>query len=442
MSKLSEHYTAPMLLRYTLPVMAMMLVESAYSIVDGLFVSNVVGKEALASVTIVMPFVMALSAVGMMMGAGGSAVVGQLLGAGKIQEARESFSSLACFTFLAGVAASVLGFVFMDAVVRLLGASPQIAPAAALYGRVAFLSLPMFMLQYLFELFSAASGRPGLGLASSVIAGVTNIALDALFMLVFGWGIAGAAAATCVAEYVAGAFMAIMFLTGRAGALRLVRPVGDAKLLGRTAFNGLSEMVGTLALSVVAIAYNLQLMRLFGPDGVAAYAVTEFASMMAGAMLGGLTEGVAPLMSYQHGAGNREEKGSLFRKGLLLTCLMGALAFGFAQLLARPLVLVFASYDQGLMALAENALRVYSISYLLMGFTYFTSSMFTAVENGKISALVALAHTFVFEVGSVILLPMLLGPDGVWWAIVIAELAATALSGLLISRHEVQYDWR
>ena len=410
MEALAQHFTKTKLLKYTLPTMAMMFVSSAYTIVDGLFVSNLVGKTALASMSLIFPFVMILSSLGIMMGAGGSAVVGQLLGAGDRKGANHAFSLIAWATFVTGAICAVFGFIFMDNVVVLLGAS--------------------------------VAGKPGLGFLSALTAGVVNIGFDALFMAVFGMGIEGAAMATCLAEYSSAILMIVLFARGKAGALKLVPPCWDYRILSRSITNGVSEMVSCAAVSVVALAYNLQLMSLFGPDGVAAYAVIEYASMLIGAAFGGLAEGMAPLMSYQHGADNNREKRSLFANGATLTLLVGVVACAAVQMLVRPLAFVFTGYDEGLMTLTVHAFRVYSIAFLLMGVAYFGSAMFTSVENGKISALIAFVEIFVFELGCVILLPMFFGADSIWWSIVVAEVAASIFTIGLLTRYSKGYGWR
>ena len=441
METLAQHFTKTKLLKYTLPTMAMMFVSSAYTIVDGLFVSNLVGKTALASMSLIFPFVMILSSLGIMMGAGGGAVVGQLLGAGDRKGANRAFSLIAWVTFITGAICSVFGFIFMDNVVMLLGASEEMVPLASTYGRIVFLSMPMFMLTYVFEMFCSVAGKPGFGFLSALTAGVVNIGLDALLMGVFGLGIEGAAVATCLAEYSSAILVIVLFARGKAGALKLVRPCWDYRILSRSITNGVSEMVSCAAVSVVAVAYNLQLMSLFGPDGVAAYAVIEYASMLIGAAFGGLTEGMAPLMSYQHGAGNNREKRSLFANGATLTLLVGVVACALLQVLVRPLAFVFTGYDEGLMALTVHAFRIYSIAFLLMGVAYFGSSMFTSVENGKISALIAFVEMFVFELGCVMLLPMIFGADGIWWSIVVAEVAASIFTIALLARYARGYSW-
>ena len=441
METLAQHFTKTKLLKYTLPTMAMMFVSSAYTIVDGLFVSNLVGKTALASMSLIFPFVMILSSLGIMMGAGGGAVVGQLLGAGDRKGANRAFSLIAWVTFITGAICSVFGFIFMDNVVMLLGASEEMVPLASTYGRIVFLSMPMFMLTYVFEMFCSVAGKPGFGFLSALTAGVVNIGLDALLMGVFGLGIEGAAVATCLAEYSSAILVIVLFARGKAGALKLVRLCWDYRILSRSITNGVSEMVSCAAVSVVAVTYNLQLMSLFGSDGVAAYAVIEYASMLIGAAFGGLTEGMAPLMSYQHGVGNNREKRSLFANGATLTLLVGVVACALIQVLVRPLAFVFTGYDEGLMALTVHAFRIYSIAFLLMWVAYFGSSMFTSVENGKISALIAFVEMFVFELGCVMLLPMIFGADGIWWSIVVAEVAASIFTIALLARYARGYSW-
>ncbi len=442
MDTLAQHFTKTKLLKYTLPTMAMMFVSSVYTIVDGLFVSNLVGKTALASMSLIFPFIMILSSLGIMMGAGGSAVVGQLLGAGDRKGANRAFSLIVLATFLAGLVCTVFGIVFMDDVVVLLGGSGEMVPLASVYGRIVFLSMPMFMLTYVFEMFCSVAGKPRLGFLSALTAAVVNISLDALLMGAFGMGIEGAATATCLAEYSSAILMIVLFARGKVGALKLVRPCWDYRIPSRSIANGVSEMVTSAAISVVAMAYNLQLMSLFGPDGVAAYAVIEYASMLVGAALGGLAEGMAPLMSYQHGAGNNREKRSLFANGATLMLLVGVSSCAVIQVLVQPLAFVFTGYDENLMALTVHAFRVYSIAFLLMGVAYFGSAIFTSVENGKISALIAFVEIFVFELGCVILLPMFFGADSIWWSIVVAEVAASIFTIGLLARYSKGYGWR
>lgn len=432
MTDLSQHFTTRKLLRYTLPVMGMMLLSSAYAIVDGLFVSNLVGKTAFASVTIMAPLVMILSTVGMMMGTGGSALVGRLLGAGREQEANASFSLIVCFTFAVGVIAAVIGVLFMETFAAALGANEDMVPLASTYGRIAFLSMPMFMVQYTLEVFSSTAGKPRLGLYAAATAGVVNIALDALFLGAFGWGIVGAAAATAIAEYAAAGLLVLFFWRGKAGYLKLGKPSRDWRVLARTSYNGVSEMVGSMAASIVAVVYNLQLMTYLGESGVAAYGVIEYVTMLFGAVLGGYVEGAAPLMSYQHGAQNDAEKHSLFARGLGIVTAGGLVMFALSHLLTHPLAFAFTGYDSELLTFTEGAFRIYSVAFLFFGFTMFGSSTFTALGNGTVSAVIAFVHTVVFEIGSIMVLPIVFGAGSIWWSITVAEVAATVLTGIFL----------
>lgn len=440
MTDLSQHFTTAKLLKYTAPSMAMMALMSVYGIVDGLFVSNFVGKEAFASVTIAMPFVMILGTFGMMMGAGGSALVGHLLGAGKDAEANGAFSLIAYTTLALGAVAAVAGIALMEPVVRLMGAPESVVSLATTYGRIAIAPMPLFMTQYAFESFSATAGKPQLGLYATIVAGATNIALDALFIVVFHWGITGAALATGIAESASGLFMLAMFARGRGGMLKLGKPSGGVGVLTRAAGNGVSEMVASVAMSVVAVAYNFQLMRYFGEDGVAAYGAIEFAAMIFAAMLEGYCSGSAPLLSYQHGAGNAVEIRSLIRHGFIIMSLGGLAALALSQAFAPLLAQAFTGYDQGLSSLTERAFRIYSISFLFVGFTMFGSATFTALGNGAVSAAISFVHTLVFEVGSVMLLPGIFGPESIWWSIVVAETAASIVVLALVATRTFRTD--
>ncbi len=432
MTDLSHHFTTSKLLRYTLPVMGMMLLTSTYAIVDGLFVSNFVGKTAFASVTIIMPFIIILSTVGMMMGSGGSALIGRLLGAKREQEANAAFSLIIYFTLGVGVVAMIIGLLFMEAFAKALGANEAMMPLACAYGRISFLSMPMYMVQYTLEVLSSTAGKPKLGLYSAITAGVVNISLDAIFLGLLNWGIVGAATATAIAEYSGAGLLLIVFARGKGGYLKLGKPSRDWRVLTRASYNGLSEMVGSMAASVIAIVYNLQLMTFLGENGVAAYGVIEYITMLFGAILGGYVEGSAPLMSYQHGAQNDAEKASLFKRGLRIVAVGGLAMFACSQLFTYPLTYIFTGYDSELFVFTEGAFRIYSVSFLFFGFTIFGIGTFTALGKGTISAVIAFVHTIVFEIGSVLLLPAIFGPGSIWWSITVAEIAATILTGVFL----------
>lgn len=425
---MSQHFTTKMLLRYTYPAMLMMLASSVYGIVDGLFVSNFAGKTAFASVTLIAPFVIILGAVGYMMGSGGSALVAKTRGEGDDARANGYFSLIICATFAAGLVLAALGFAGMEQAARFLGASDDMLPLCVLYGRIVMLSLPFYLLQFAFETFSSTAGKPKLGLYTALAAGCTNIAFDALFVAGLGWGVAGAALGTVLAEVVGGTVPLVYFARANGSALRLGRPAHELRALGKACVNGSSEMVASVAFSFVAVVYNWQLMRLIGENGVAAIGVVEYASMVFGTVFAGYNMGAAPLMSYQHGAGNNREKQSLMRHGFGILIVSGIAMFALSEALARPLSWAYTGYDAQLQQLTEHAFRIYAFAFLFMGLGEYGSSLFTALNDGPVSAAISFLRTLVFDIGAILLLPLALGVDGVWVAVPVAECLAMLLA--------------
>lgn len=429
---MSRHFSVRALLRFTLPSISMMIFTSIYGIVDGLFVSNFAGKTAFAAVTLIMPFIMILGTLGFMMGSGGSALVSHTRGQGRDEQANRYFSMIVYVTLGAGLALAAVGALVMRPVAQLLGASGEMLELCVLYGRILMVSLPAFMLQYAFQAFASTAGRPRLGLYVTLAAGLTNMSLDLLFVGVLGWGVAGAAWATVVSELVGGLVPLSWFARPNPSFLRLGRPARDPAALGRVCVNGSSEMMAAIAISVVSIIYNLQLLRFIGQDGVAAYGTVMYVSMIFTAIFEGFCMGSAPLMSFQHGAANDVEKRSLMRRSLAIVTITGAVMLIASQLLAHPLAFVFAGYDTGLMQLTETAFRIFSLSFLSVGVGMYGSSLFTALGNGLVSAALAAGRTLGLEVCSVLLLPTLIGPAGIWSSIIVAETIAALVVLVLI----------
>lgn len=432
MVDMSQHFSVPMLLKFVAPSVAMMVFTSIYSVVDGLFVTNFVGKTAFAAVNLIMPFIMILGTLGFMMGAGGSALVAKTRGEGDDARANAYFSMIAYVTLGAGALLALVGFAFMEDVARLLGANGDMLPVCVLYGRISMLSLPLFMLQYTFQVLASTAGKPKVGLYTTLASGISNMVLDFVFIAVLGWGVAGAAAATVIAEYIGGLSPLVYFARKNGSYLRLGRPALDLRALGKTCANGSSEMMASIAMSVVSVVYNLQLMAFLGEDGVAAYGVIMYAFMIFAAIFEGYCMGCAPLMSFQHGARNTKEMRSLLAKSLRVVIIGGIVMFALAELLAVPLAQVFTGYDAGLFALTVHAFRVYAFALFFMGVSMYGSSLFTALGNGLVSALIAFLRTLVFEVGAVLLLPLVMGADGIWYSVIVAELVSVALTLALL----------
>ena len=439
--QLSDHFTYGKLARFTIPSIVMMIFTSIYGVVDGIFVSNYVGKTAFAAVNLIMPFLMIFGALGFMIGTGGSALISKTMGEGKREKANELFSMLILLSAAAAAVLTVLGIALMRPVAILLGAEGDMVEDCVVYGRILMVTLVPFILQNEFQSFCVAAERPRLGLAVTVAAGLTNMVLDALFVAVFRWGIVGAAWATSISQLVGGIIPFVYFLLPNSSALRLRRFRFDGRALFRSCTNGSSELVSNLSMSLVNMLYNFQLMRVAGEDGVAAYGVIMYVNFIFVGVFLGYSFGVAPVVSYHYGAGNEGELKSLFRKSLTIIALCAAVLTAAAEGLAGPLSGIFVSYDAGLYEMTRRGFMIYSASFLFMGFNMFGSSFFTALNDGLVSALISFLRAFLFQVGAILVLPALLGIDGVWLAVVTAELLALTVTVTCLVKNKKKYQY-
>ena len=422
--QLSDHFSYGRLLRFVLPSIVMMIITSIYSVVDGLFVSNYVGTVPFAALNLVYPMLMGLSALGFMMGTGGSALVSKTLGQGDKARANRYFSMIVYATLLTGIVLAFLAFVFMRPLSVLLGAKGEAMIAdCVLYGRINLLALPAFMLQVSFQSFLVTAEKPRLGLVLSLSAGVTNMVLDFLLVGVFRFGLVGAAWATAISQMVGGFLPFFYFLNPKnSSLLHLGKPSLDVKALVITCTNGSSELMSNLASSLVSVLYNFRLMALAGENGVAAYGVIMYVNFIFAAIFMGYAIGSAPVVGYHYGAEHHDELKSLLGKSLRLVAVAGLVLTALSELLARPLTQIFVGYDPELWAFTCHGFQLYSLSFLFSGFNVFGSSFFTALNNGLVSAGISFSRTLLFQVAAVLLLPLVLGVDGIWLAITVAEL--------------------
>ena len=439
--RLSDHFSYSKLLRFTLPSICMMVFTSIYGVVDGLFVSNFAGKTPFAAVNLVMPFIMILGGMGFMIGTGGTALVSKLMGEGKKDEANSTFSMMVLFTLLLGIVLSAVGFLTMRPVSYFLGATDAMIDDCVLYGRIVTGFTFAFMLQNVFQSFFIAAEKPRLGLIVTVAAGVTNMVLDALFIAVFDWGVAGAAIATGLSQCVGGVLPLIYFLRPNDSLLRM-RPTSlRLRPILQACGNGSSELMSNISSSLVGMLYNFQLMHLIGEDGVSAYGVLMYVQFIFVAIFIGYSIGCAPVVSFHFGAQNHSELKSLLCKSTLLMASGGVLLTIAARLLAAPLARLFVGYDAGLFELTSHAFRLFSWSFLLAGFNIFASGFFTALNNGAISAAISFLRTLVFQTASVLILPLLLDVDGIWWAITVAEIFAFLISLMFLYLKRNKYHY-
>lgn len=441
--RLSDHFSYGRLLRFTLPSIAMMIFTSIYSVVDGFFVSNFAGKTPFAAVNLIMPFLMVVSTVGFMFGTGGTAIVAKVLGEGDRDRANRYFSLFTYVAFGLGVLFSVLGILFIRPIARLLGAEGALLENCVVYARINLAATPFFILQLVFQSFFITAEKPQLGLAVTISSGVTNMVLDAVLvtLLPLPFKLTGAAIATAMSQAVGGVVPLFYFFRKNSSILQLGKTSYEGKAVLRACTNGSSEFMSNISMSIVGMLYNIQLMKYAGENGIAAYGVMMYVSMVFSGAFIGYSIGTAPVIGYHYGAQNHRELKSLLRKSICLINIFGICMVTAAQLLAVPLSKIFVGYDPALMALTVSGFRIFALSFLFMGFAIFSSGFFTALNDGLTSALISFLRTLVFQVAAVVLLPLIWGIDGVWISIVVAEVMAVMLGivFLILKQKKFQY---
>lgn len=441
--QLSDHFTYGKLLKFSLPSILMMVFTSIYGIVDGVCVSNFAGDIPFKAVNLIFPYIMIVATVGFMFGTGGTAIVASTYGEGKPELANRYFSLFVYVAFGLGVIFAILSILFMRPIAMALGAEGEILDNCVLYGRIIMCAMPFAVLQYLFQNFCVAAEQPKLGLFVILAAGFTNMILDVVLVILLPqeYKLAGAAVATALSQTVGGGIPLIYFFRKNPSFLRLGKTSFNGRIIWKACVNGSSEFMSNVAMNLVGMLYNIQLLHYAGDDGVAAYGVMMYVSMIFAGVFFGYVIGTAPVISYHHGAGNHAEKRSVLRKSLVVISITSLVMLGAAQLLARPLSGIFVSYSPALMELTVRGMRIYAFSFLLMGFAIFVSSFFTALNDGVTSAIVSFLRTLVFQLGAVLLLPAIWGVDGIWVSVVAAELIAVVFSFLflLLKRRKFQY---
>lgn len=439
--QLSDHFTYRRLLYFVLPSILMIICTSIYSIVDGFFVSNFVGKTPFAAINLIMPILMLVGTVGLMVGTGGCAVVSKAMGEGRHKQANQYFSMLIYAAFVFGLLASIVGFLLIPSIAEALGAKGALLENCVIYARILFCSMPFFILQFAFQIFFVAAGKPGLSLKVNIAAGLANALLDYILIVIFPLGLAGAAIATAVGQLIGGLFPVLYFIRKNDSSLRLTKVKMDGSVLLHTCINGSSEMVTNLSSSVVNILYNLQLMRIAGENGIAAYGVIMYVNIIFMAIFLGYSLGSAPLVSYHYGAENHLELQNLFRKSMKLLAVSGVILVIWSEIFAGPLAAIFASKDPELLIMTTRGFRLYALAFLVMGFNAWGSAFFTALNNGVISAAISFLRTFVFQIIIILTLPIFFGIDGIWLSIVVAELMSLVVTGIFLFTQKKRYQY-
>ena len=439
--RLSDHFDYKRLLRYALPSIVMMVFTSIYGIVDGFFVSNYAGKTPFAAVNLIMPLLLILGCVGFMFGTGGGALIAKTMGERKPDKANELFTLIITVSAASGVVLAALGFFLLRPVAELMGASGELLEQSLIYGRIILLALPFYILQFEFQCLFATAEKPKLGLYVTVASGLANMVLDALLVGVFPFGVAGAAAATAISEFAGGVIPLVYFARENTSRLRLVRFKFDGRALLKTCGNGSSEFMSNVSMSLVSMLYNVQLMKYAGEDGVAAYGVLMYVSMIFQAIFIGYSVGTAPITGYNFGAQNKAELKNLLSRSLRIIFVCALCMFAAGQLLAEPLGKIFVSYDEELLDITVHAFGIFSFAFLFSGFSIFGSSFFTALNDGLTSALISFLRTLVFQLAAVLLFPLVWGLDGIWLSIVGAEVMSIVATALFLIAKRKRYGY-
>lgn len=441
MTELSGHFNLKRLLSFTFPSVIMLIFTSVYGIVDGYFVSNYAGKTPFAAVNFIMPVLMILGCIGFMFGTGGGALIAKTMGEGEDKKANEIFTLIVAVSATCGIVLSVLGIIFLRPIAELFGANGQLLENSVTYGRIILATLPFYILQFEFQCLFATAGKPRLGLFVTAAAGIANMVLDALLVAVFPFGLKGAAVATAISQFLGGAIPLFYFCRKNTSLLRFVKCRYNGKVLRKTCANGSSELMSNISMSVVSMLYNVQLMKYAGENGIAAYGVLMYVSMIFQAVFIGYAVGSAPIISYNYGAGNKAELKSLLKTSALFIAFCAVLMFAAGELLSKPLSMLFVGYDEELLSITSHAFSIFSFSFLLSGFAIFGSSFFTALNDGFTSAAISFLRTLVFQIAAVLILPVFFELDGIWFSIVAAEVMAVSVTLLFLAAKRKKYGY-
>lgn len=439
--KISDHFTWKKIILFTLPPISMMVFTSLYGVVDGFFISNFVGETEFAAINFVLPIIMILGSIGFMFGSGGSALIAKTIGEGNKEKANKIFSLLIYTVLIIGIIFSLIMFFALKPLLIVLGADANMIEPALVYGKILLITLPLFVLQFTFQNLIITSEKPTFGLIVTLIVGFTNIILDALFIAIFKWGIYGAAAATAISQSLGGIIPLIYYLRKNTSLLKLGKTTFDIKSILKTCLNGLSEFISNVAMSILGIIFNAQLMKYYGEYGVSAYGVYMYVGFIFVAIFIGYVSGVAPIIGYNFGAKNTKELKNVFYKSLLFISITSICMALCGVLLSKPLAYVFVSYNDDLFKLTEYVLKISSLSFLFSGINILASSFFTALNNGLVSAIISFGRTIIFQTGLVIVLPFIFNENGIWYSIVLSEIFSIIVSITFLICNKRKYSY-
>lgn len=433
-------YTYKKLIKFALPMILVMVLSSIYGIVDGVFVSNIVGDKAFEALNLIMPYIMIIGSFGFMFGTGGAALISKKIGENRNEEANKIFSMLIEVIIIVGVIFTIIGILLARVVASLLGATGEHLDLATSYAVSAIAFITFFMLQNASQSYLIVAEKRKLALISSLCAGLTNMLLDFIFMYVMKLGIIGAGMGTGISYIVGGGIPLIYFIFNKDGILKFKFCKISFRPIGQSAYNGLSEMLTNIAVSCASLVYNFQLMKLIGTEGLAAYGVIMYVSYIFIAMFNGFAISYGPLIGLYYGMDNKKEIKNLLKKGLAIVIISGICMTGITILLAKPFALIFVSYNKELTNLTTTALKLYSICFIFCGVNIISSSFFTGLNNGFVSGAISFLRSFVFQVSMIFLIPLIIN-NGIWLAVVFAEVLGVIVSGAFIIKNRSRYGY-
>lgn len=444
--RISDHFSFGNILKFTIAPISMMIFASIYSVVDGFFISNFASKEAFTAVNLIFPVIMIVAGVGFMLGTGGSAFVAALFGKKEDEKARKAFSMVVYSAFILGLALSIVMFFLVEPIVNAFASvnettSESTIDNAILYGRIMIAGECLYILQNTFQPFFSVAEKPGMGFLFTLIAGITNMLFDYIFIGMLKFGVIGAASASLMGMAVGSVGPLLYFAFNKKNQIYLGKPEWNFGDLFKVLGNGSSEFISNISSSIISMVFNIQLLKYIGEEGVSAYGIIMYVSFVFAAIFIGYSIGISPVVSYNYGAENKKELTSLFKKSAILLSVTGVSMLVLSELLAKPFSTIFSSGSSTLEEIATNAMRIYSLSYLFMGFSIFGSSFFTALNNGLVSAIISLARTLGFQLVSVLVFPLLMGVNGIWWSMVFAEVGSFIMSWIFILASQNKYGY-
>lgn len=437
---LAKKYSFGALVRFSIPNSITMVFISLYTIVDGICVSHFVGTNGLSAVNIVYPMVSVELAVSIMLAAGGSALIARKMGEGRDWKAKEDFTLIVIVSLLLGALIALLSTLFMRPLLSALGAGDGALYAlCADYFRILIAFAPAFLLQTIFQYALITAGKPALGMAMMILAGVSNIVLDIVFMGPLNMGIRGAAIATVIGYCIPTLFGFVYFSAKKSGTLSFVKPCWNGKAIAEACSYGAAQMVSNLSTAVTTFLFNITVLKFIGEDGVAAISILLYAQYIFTAVYLGYSSGFAPIFSYKYGESDRAQLKDLLKNSLIFIAVCSVLSFAISILGSGTITSIFAPADSAVYDIAVSGFAYFSVGFLFMGVNLFASAFFTALSDGKTASILSVLRTLLFLTAGILLLPQLVGVPGIWLAVPCAEFLALLLSGVLLWRKRAMY---